>query len=112
MVKHHYPTRVPGPTLVRPRRHPPPPAVLAEEERELWTSINQDYPLAGEAVMAVLLKAMNAHATERMCMEVVRRDGVLTANNKPHPLLKPASEARNSFLMCLRALGIDLGPAR
>jgi hypothetical protein len=128
MTKKHYPTQPvrvlgstprvlgstlarPDPTPVRPGRHPPPPQVLAEEEQELWDAIHREYEIEGNTVMSVLLKACNASATERMAMEAIRRDGVMV-DGKPHPLLKSAAEARNSFLACLRALGIDLGPAR
>jgi hypothetical protein len=111
MTKHHYPARVLGPTLVRPHHHPPPPKVLAKEEQVLWDSIYGEYQIEGTAAMNVLLKACNASATERMAMEMIRREGVMV-EGKPHPLLKSATEARNSFLSCLRALGIDLGPAR
>jgi P27 family predicted phage terminase small subunit len=118
MTKHHFPTqpvRVLPTSLPRPVRHPPPPKALAKEEQELWSSILQEYRIEGDAVLAVLHKAMNAHETERTCMEILGREGytiLVKGQPRAHPLLKAASEARNSFLACLRALGIDLGPQK
>ena len=114
MTKRHYPTRpvpFPAPTLVRPRPHPPPPSTLAKEEQQLWDAIYAEYQIEGTAAEIVLLKACNASFVERSCVAEIKRNGVMV-KGKLNPLLKASSEARHSFLACLRALNINLGPER
>jgi hypothetical protein len=110
------PDRYPAPTLVRPRHHPPPPKSLAPAEVDYWNSILSQYALEGDAALSIFEMACNARAHERMCNDVIAKEGVIVidprGNKRAHPLVREAAVARNSFLAAMRALNLDLGPTR
>jgi len=54
-----------------------------------------------------LSAACEAAQTARQCREMIAIDGLLTLAGRAHPLCAVQRDARNSFLACIRQLGLD-----
>jgi phage terminase small subunit len=97
-------------------RPPPAPTHLAPPEQRFWESVCQEYGLDGDVALQLLATACDALAMARVCREAVVRDGAMVTNDRgrlqANPLLREAAVARNSFLACMRALGLDIGPGQ
>jgi hypothetical protein len=103
----------PATNVYRLRKVPPPPAGLAKAEADWWTAILNEHAIEGHAALLLLENMLRQHTHARMCDEQIARDGLMIevkGRKRPHPLLREAAVARNSFLSCMRALGLDVGP--
>ena len=102
----------PWPQPVKEVRIPPCPDYLAKPEQRIWADVFHDFDLTTKAAQHVLTTALEAHQRARECREAIERDGMTVQGRdnqlKPHPLLAVERDARQSWLMGVRALGIEL----
>lgn len=83
------------------------PEHLDRQEAELYRQIQSDYGIQDSAGIALLTAACEAAGTARQCREKIAIDGLLTEAGRAHPLCAVQRDARNSFLACIRQLGLD-----
>jgi hypothetical protein len=102
----------PIPSTKRSKRASAPPKHLALPERRLWTSITRENHFEGEAALALLRTALEAHQRMRTCRETIDRQGAVYLDRfeqpKVHPLLASERDSRAAFLSGMRALNLDL----
>lgn len=84
-----------------------PPEHLGRTEADLFRQIQADYGIQDSAGIALLTAACEAAGTARQCREKIAVDGLLTEAGRAHPLCAVQRDARNSFLACIRQLGLD-----
>lgn len=85
----------------------PVPVHLDKQEADLYRLIQSDYGIVDSAGIALLTAACEAAGTARQCRERIAVDGLLTDAGRAHPLCAVQRDARNSFLACIRQLGLD-----
>lgn len=85
----------------------PTPEHLDPPEADLYRQIQADYGILDSAGVALLTAACEAAGTARQCRERIAEDGLLTEAGRAHPLCAVQRDARNSFLACIRQLGLD-----
>ncbi len=100
----------------KPNLSPPAPAGLSPAAQEWWKNLQADYPLADSAGMLLLEQAMRAFDRCEEARAALDRDGAIVADRfdqrVPHPAVKLERDARHQLLQCLRALNLDVEPAR
>jgi P27 family predicted phage terminase small subunit len=91
---------------------PTPPGHLGKPEQEIWHDLFADFDLTTKAAHHVLTTALEAHMRARQCRETIQADGMTVLGRdgqlRPHPLLAVERDARQSWLMGVRALGLEL----
>lgn len=83
------------------------PDHLDTQEAALFRQIQSDYGIQDSAGLALLTAACEAAGTARQCREAIAVDGLMTLAGRAHPLCAVQRDARNSFLACIRQLGLD-----
>ncbi|MGA7181410.1 MAG: P27 family phage terminase small subunit [Thiobacillaceae bacterium] len=83
------------------------PKHLEPAEAELFESIKAEYAIQDAAGLALLSAACESAMTARQCRERIALDGLVNEKGRPHPLCAVMRDARNSFLACIRQLGLD-----
>jgi len=83
------------------------PDHLDTQEAELFRQIQSEYAITDGAGIALLTGACEAAGTARQCREKIAVDGLLSEAGRAHPLCAVQRDARNSFLACIRQLGLD-----
>lgn len=83
------------------------PDHLDRQEADLYRQIQAEYGITDGAGLALLAAACEAAGTARQCREKIAVDGLLTDAGRAHPLCAVQRDARNSFLACIRQLGLD-----
>lgn len=83
------------------------PGHLEPPEMALYRQIQAEYGILDGAGIALLTAACEAAGTARQCRERIAADGLLTEAGRAHPLCAVQRDARNSFLSCIRQLGLD-----
>ena len=84
------------------------PEHLAAQEAALFEQIQREYGILDSGGIALLTAACEAAGTARQCRERIAVDGLLTDAGRAHPLCAVQRDARNSFLACIRQLGLDI----
>lgn len=84
-----------------------PPGHLDKPEADLFRRIQEGYGILDSGGIALLTAACEAAGTARLCRERIAVDGLLTEAGRAHPLCAVQRDARNSFLACIRQLGLD-----
>jgi hypothetical protein len=76
----------------------------------LWVAITRENQFDGEASLALLRSALEAHQRMRTCRETIDKEGATYLDRfdqpKVHPLLATERDARSAFLAGLRALNL------
>lgn len=83
------------------------PEQLDKPEAELFSRIQSEYAITDAAGVALLTLACESSMCVRHCRERVAKDGLMTDQGRSHPLLAVMRDAKNSFLACIRQLGLD-----
>jgi hypothetical protein len=90
---------------------PPPPPDLGEPEQAIWRNVVNEYR-ASLTSLTVLHSALKMHARAREASEVIAEEGMVVetqrGGGRAHPLCAVEREARRSFEMSFRRLGIKL----
>lgn len=84
------------------------PEHLDMQEAELFRQIQSDFAIQDSAGIALLTAACESAGTARQCRERIAEDGLLTEAGRAHPLCAVQRDSRNSFLACIRQLGLDV----
>lgn len=87
------------------------PDHLSPPEAELFIRIQFDYGISDSAGVALLTLACESWMCVRECRERIAQDGLMTDQGRSHPLLAVMRDAKNSFLACIRQLGLDVESA-
>jgi hypothetical protein len=95
-----------------PHPEPPePPADLPEPERAIWRTVTSEYR-GSLTSCAVLHSGLKMHQRGREAAEVIAVEGMVIETRdggfRAHPLCAVEREARRSFEMTFRRLGIKL----
>ena len=97
-------------------RPTPAPKGLSTAARRWWHELQRDYPLndsAGALLLEQALRAFDRCETARMLVD--KQGAVLSdrfGQSVPHPALKIERDARHQMLQALRALNLDISPAK
>ncbi len=90
---------------------PPPPAHLADTERQIWSDVVRDWHGTG-AALAVLTSGLEAHQRARECREAISVEGLTVVGrdgqSKSHPLCSVERDASAAFARTFRQLGIKV----
>ena len=94
-----------------------PPAGLPRSARRWWLDVAGAYGMTGdEAGLRLLSEAAFALARLEECRAIIARDGAAVLDRfgaaRAHPLLQAEHHARSSFLAAVRALNLDVEPAK
>lgn len=105
-----------------PKRPPKPatttgvPAGLSPTAAAWWAELQRDYPLTDSAGQLLLEQAMRAFDRTEQARAMIDRDGGIIEDRfgqkVPHPAVKLERDSRHQLLQCLRALNLDVEPAR
>ena len=88
-----------------------PPRHLAKEERDLWHEMVRELNITAATGFAMLVVALEAHATMRECRKAIAKQGLLVAAGtdlqltKANPLSATERGARQGWINALRQLG-------
>ena len=103
-----------GPRLVASqplKSDPPPPAHLADPERQIWDDVVRDWS-GTSASYAVLVAGLEAHQRARECREIIAVEGLTVTGRdgqaKSHPLCTVERDSAAAFQRTFRALGIKI----
>lgn len=83
------------------------PEQLDPPEAELFSRIQSEYGITDAAGVALLTLACESSMCVRECRERIAKDGLMNDLGRSHPLLAVMRDAKNSFLACIRQLGLD-----
>lgn len=83
------------------------PEHLDKPEADLFVSIQTEYGISDAAGVALLTLACESSMCVRECRERIAKDGLMNDQGRSHPLLAVMRDAKNSFLACIRQLGLD-----
>ncbi len=90
---------------------PPPPVDLGEPEQAIWRAVVSEYR-GSLTSFAVLHSGLKMHQRAREANEIIAEEGMAIptreGNSRAHPLCAVEREARRSFEMTFRRLGIRL----
>jgi P27 family predicted phage terminase small subunit len=90
---------------------PPPPAHLADTERQIWSDVVADWR-GTSASFAVLAAGLAAHQRARECREIISVEGLVVTGRdgqaKSHPLCAVERDASATFQRTFKALGIKI----
>jgi P27 family predicted phage terminase small subunit len=90
---------------------PPPPAHLADPERQIWDDVVRDWS-GTSASYAVLVAGLEAHQRARECREIIAAEGLTVTGRdgqaKSHPLCNVERDSSAAFQKTFRTLGIKI----
>ncbi len=90
---------------------PPPPAHLADAERQIWNDVVRDWR-GTAASYAVLVAGLEAHQRARECREIISAEGLTVTGRdgqaKSHPLCTVERDSAAAFQRTFRSLGIKM----
>jgi P27 family predicted phage terminase small subunit len=94
----------------------PAPSHLSREARAWWRKLTTEYAIEDEAGRLLLATALEAFDRMRQCQSAIEKDGQTVTDRfdqvKPHPLLSAERDARSAMLAALKALNLDVEPAK
>jgi phage terminase small subunit len=97
--------------LARPGGHAEPPAHLSEASAQWWADVVRHYEMDSHHIL-LLTAAAEELDTAMQARQVVEAAGLTVLDrfgqSKPHPMLDVARQARNSFRLLVRELGLDV----
>ena len=100
----------------KPASTPGAPAGLSPAAARWWTQLQSDYPLTDSAGQLLLEQAMRAFDRCEEARAMLDQDGGIITDRfgqkVPHPAIKLERDCRHQLLQCLRALNLDIEPAR
>jgi P27 family predicted phage terminase small subunit len=92
------------------------PKHLSDDGREFWSSVISEFSINDAAGLALLLTACEALDRMAAARRVIEADGEIVEDRygqkKVHPACQLERDSRNGFLAAMRALSLDMGPAR
>jgi P27 family predicted phage terminase small subunit len=92
------------------------PKHLSDDGREFWSSVISEFSINDAAGLALLLTACEALDRMANARLVIEADGEIVKDRYGSPRVHPACQlerdSRNGFLAAMRALSLDMGPAR
>jgi phage terminase small subunit len=93
-----------------------PPAHLGKAGRQLFRDVVAEYSIDDVAGLALLGTAAECLDRIRAAQAAIERDGEVVQDRygqvKVHPACNLEKDARNGFLMALKALNLDLEPLK
>jgi hypothetical protein len=102
------------PRVVASNPHPEPPEPppdLADPEKAIWRTVVSEYR-GSLTSLTVLHSGLKMHERARLANEAVAAEGMIVeaerGSGRAHPLIAVEREARRSFEMTFRRLGIRL----
>ena len=103
-------------TQRKPTSTPGAPAGLSAAAAKWWADLQRDFPLADAAGLLLLEQAMRAFDRCEEARAMLDKDGGIITDRfgqkVPHPAIKLERDSRHQLLQCLRALNLDVEPAR
>jgi P27 family predicted phage terminase small subunit len=92
---------------------PPCPTGIVGEARALWDQVTNDWVL-DPAALTILDTACRALQQDHAAEALVAKEGLVTADRfgqqKAHPAVAVARDAKSTFLRAMKQLGLDVEP--
>lgn len=94
----------------------PTPDHLSAPARELWERIRATYAITDEAGVLLLTTAMESWDRAKQAQGIIAKDGASVVDRwgqtKAHPMIAVERNAHAALLAALRALDLEVGPAK
>lgn len=105
------------PTAKSKRPDPEPPAHLSADSKALWSRLVRDYAMHDDAAgLAILGSACEAKDRAEQARKELDEEGLTVAGDrggvKAHPAAAIERDNRAAFLAAMKALRLDVEPAR
>lgn len=93
-----------------------PPKDLSPAARRLWRSLVTEYGITDAGGLVILHEGLKAYDRAERCRALVDAEGETVRDRwgqaKPHPALAGERDARAQWLAALKALNLDVEPAK
>ncbi len=92
------------------------PKGLSKAAQRWWHELQTDYPLTDAAGQLLLEQGLRAFDRSEAARALVDKEGAILRDRfgqcVPHPALKVERDSRHQMLMALKALNLDISPAK